>query len=84
MLIDYYPTKSQEKLKAYLEVYIPLITQVAGTFDVDLQTDGFAGDHIGLQVLSKEEFEDGSKFFKTKLVNLVEIEFRNDCLGVKQ
>ncbi len=27
------------------------------------------------------EFEDGSKFFKTKLINLVEIEFRNDRLG---
>lgn len=30
------------------------------------------------------EYEKGSFFFKTKLIDLVEIEFRNDFLGIKK
>lgn len=36
----------------------------------------------GYPIDKNVEFEDGSKFFKTSFVNLVEVEFRNDSLGV--
>jgi len=173
MLIDHYQIKTPKKLKNYLKVYIPLVLNIANSFDINLTEKQFEGDHLGLQVISEYEFdnanctlleyaklihdsvihnrrnrvyefnnpivvdgisvprieifepkpgadisklkpgvehiafmtneyekllssfernslpidkkkvfEDGSKFFKTKLVNLVEIEFRNAFLGV--
>lgn len=175
MLIPHYQIKTPEAFKEYLSVYIPLVLNVAQTYDVQLDNEEYKCDHIGFQVLSKEEFdavseilstysrlihnniiherrnrvyefndpltvggmnvprieifepkpsadigklkagvehiaffaenydelferfqseklpidkhaafEDGSKFFKTTLINMVEIEFRNDFLGVSQ
>ncbi len=173
MLVDYYAIKDPAQLENFLRVYVPLVVNVAKNLGIDLTEEQFAGDHLGVQVLSKKEFDqcgdwllkyaslihdqmiherrnrvyafnhsfviqgiqvprveifepkpgadlrklkpgvehmafmtrnyddflsqcmkrkmpidkqlefdDGSKFFKTRLVNLVEIEFRNDFLGV--
>lgn len=175
MLLKYYSLNFPEELKDYLEAYLPLVKNIAEKYSVDLESNQFQADHLGVQVLSSEEFDqasemlsaysslihdniiherrnrvyqfndpitasnlslprieifepkpdaelrklkpgiehvafmandydnllanfksnnypidkentfdDGSKFFKTSLVNLVEIEFRNDFLGVKK
>jgi len=55
--MNYYPIKTLHQLKEYLKVYVPLVKNVAESFSIKLTEDRFRGDHIGLQVLSKKEFD---------------------------
>lgn len=57
MLSIYYPIKTLQDLIDYLDVYGPLVVNTAKRFGIDLTSSNFMGDHLGLQVLSKEEFD---------------------------
>lgn len=57
MLIRYYFLDFHDKLQSYLEVYFPLVKKAAEVFDLDLTDKSFIGDHLGIQVLSAEEFD---------------------------
>jgi len=61
VLVDYYQIKSSKELQAYLDKYIALVKNVAGTFDVNLTEARFKCDHLGMQVLSSDEFDQVSE-----------------------
>lgn len=65
MLLNFYPISSPQKLESYCKVYLPLVLQVASTFGLDLTSQEFTGDHLGLQVLSSEEFDEANKLLLT-------------------
>lgn len=57
MLYQYYCVDNPLSLKKYIDSYIPLVLTVAQNFKIDLTDSRFSGDHLGLQVLSAEEFD---------------------------
>lgn len=57
MLEKYYPVHSIAELSAFFESYIPLIKHSLSTFNINLENFGISGDHLGLQVLSGDEFD---------------------------
>lgn len=61
MLLNYYPVKTREELQAYLDAYMQIVLNVADSFAINLATANFVGDHLGLQVLSGEEFDETHK-----------------------
>ena len=56
-LSNFYPIQSNEILREYLDVYMPLIIFGLKQYGVNLNTSKIHGDHLGLQVLSKDEFD---------------------------
>lgn len=56
MLRKYYQVGTPATLKKFINVYIPLVLNIADSFSVDLTSNSFVGDHLGLQVLSSQEF----------------------------
>ncbi len=56
MFPRYYSLESREKLQNYLNVYFPLVENVANSFGIDLYNTEIMGDHLGAQALSAEEF----------------------------
>jgi predicted metalloenzyme YecM len=60
-LLKFYSIESPQKLQSWLEVYLPLVKQVAKEFQINLEDKKFSADHLGLQVISKQEFDDCDK-----------------------
>jgi len=56
-LLKFYFIDSSQKLQSWLEVYLPLVKQVAREFQIKLDDKRFSADHLGLQVISKQEFD---------------------------
>ncbi len=52
-----YPIQSIDEIKTYLESYLNSVLSVANRLNINLLDKKFSGDHLGLQVLSKEEFD---------------------------
>lgn len=52
-----YPIQSNKELNTFLNSYIEYVLSVAGSLNINLQDEIFLGDHLGLQVLSSEEFD---------------------------
>lgn len=69
MLENYYPTHSRDELETFIQSYIPLIKNQLKIFKIDLDRFGISGDHLGLQTISKEEFD----LVHTQLISYSEI-----------
>lgn len=52
-----YPVGSPDELRKFLDGYLPRVFHEAQTYDLDLMDGTFTGDHLGLQVVSAEEFD---------------------------
>ena len=52
-----YPIQSNKELNTFLNSYIDSALSVAKSLNINLQGKIFSGDHLGLQVLSSEEFD---------------------------
>ena len=61
MFEKYYSLSSPEELKAYLLPYLQMVKHVCHSFDIDLNSSNFSGDHLGVQVLDANEFENVSE-----------------------
>lgn len=57
MLEKYYPIHSVDELEEFLLSYMPLIRNQLSIFDISLSKFGISIDHLGLQVISKNEFD---------------------------
>ena len=57
MLDKYYPIHSTSDLREFFKSYVPLIKYNLSDFDIAVEKFGIFGDHLGLQVLSKDEFD---------------------------
>lgn len=55
-LTRYYPIKSTDEITEFLHSYFPLVVFTLQKFELNLNTS-IAGDHLGLQALSKDEFD---------------------------
>ena len=55
-LTHYYPIKSIESIKKFLQSYLHLVKFTLQQYELNLNTS-ISGDHLGLQVLSSEEFD---------------------------
>lgn len=56
-LAKYYPPIKLSELYKYMEVFLPLVIYTQGLFGIDAQKFEIEGDHIGVQVLSPEGFD---------------------------
>jgi hypothetical protein len=56
-LSHYYPIQSIKVFREYLDAYLPLIIFGAKQYELNLNTFKISGDHLGLQVLSRDEFD---------------------------
>ena len=65
----HYFIETQKQLKEYLTHYVPLVKIVAKSFNIDLSKKRFMCDHVGLQAISKENFDD-CDFHIQKYANL--------------
>lgn len=61
MISDYYFLQNLQSVKDYCSKYFPLVKLLATSFKIDLDSVGIEGDHLGVQVLTAEEFESVSK-----------------------
>lgn len=57
-MVCYYPVHTQEELVYFLEAYWPLVDFVLKQYEIRLGAGDISGDHLGLQVLSAEEFDE--------------------------
>lgn len=55
-LLPYYSLATPQQLELYLQHYVPLVIEVAKGFSLDVQSPDLKGDHVGVQVLTSEEF----------------------------
>jgi len=71
MLERYYPVHTQEELQTFTQTYVPFVLNQLEVFRIDYLKNRLYGDHLGLQVLSAEEFEAVNKSLLgiAKLVN---------------
>lgn len=60
-LLKFYSVSDPQELKSWLEAYLPLVKRVASEFKLNLDDKIFSADHLGLQVISKQEFDDCDK-----------------------
>jgi len=58
MLTNFYPIHSVEELEKYLTPYLKLVLFSLEQYKINLNTANASGDHVGLQVLSSQEFDD--------------------------
>ena len=80
MLNKYYAVSSRENLASYLKVYLPLIIKVAARFQINLLDKNIHADHLGMQAISEEEFDETSKalsLYSTLIHNNIIHERRN-------
>lgn len=57
-LTHLYPIHSTEEIEKYLAPYLKLVLFNLKQYNIDLNAISGSGDHIGLQVLSSQEFDD--------------------------
>jgi predicted metalloenzyme YecM len=57
-MLNHYPLHNTDVLQNYLEAYIPLVQYQLDQFGIDIKRETFHGDHLGLQVLSSQEFDE--------------------------
>lgn len=71
MNLQYYPIKSQIDLETFVQSYLPLISYQLSVYGIDPIEYGIKGDHLGLQLLSKEEFDNSHKLLihYSKVIN---------------
>lgn len=55
--MSYYPIETNKILNNFFDFYIKDVLVVADNMGINLQAGNFFGDHLGLQVLSVEEFD---------------------------
>lgn len=75
-----YPTHSYQELGEFLENYIADVLKVARQLNIDLKDPRFACDHLGMQVLSADEFDQAHQLlleFSQMVHNAVIHERRN-------
>lgn len=53
----FYSIDSFSNLSDFCKVYLPLVVFQAKSYGIDLLDGNFVGDHLGLQVVSAEEFD---------------------------
>ncbi len=53
-----YPIQSSKALNDFFDFYIKNVLKVASSLNFDLKGNNFSGDHLGLQVLSADEFDE--------------------------
>ncbi len=57
MLNQYFSLNSYTDLESFANVYLPLVENFLQKFSIDLSENIFKGDHLGVQVLSTQEFD---------------------------
>jgi len=57
MLQNYYSIKNRVELSAFFDAYIRLVLNQFKIFNINFTEFGISGDHLGLQVLSSDEFD---------------------------
>ena len=60
-----YPINTIEQVQAFADAYVPLVLHQLKLFQIDLAEFGIKGDHLGLQVLSAEEFDNAHALIAT-------------------
>jgi len=55
--MPHYPIQTNKILNNFFNFYIKDVLAVADNMEINLRADNFFGDHLGLQVLSAEEFD---------------------------
>ncbi|OGG87939.1 hypothetical protein A2592_01785 [Candidatus Kaiserbacteria bacterium RIFOXYD1_FULL_42_15] len=53
-----YPINSIPEINSFLEPYLNSVLTMANKLNINLLDKRFSGDHLGLQVLSKKEFDE--------------------------
>lgn len=57
MFSSYYSLNSFSELQSFTNVYLPLVESMLLKFNIALFEDELKGDHLGVQVLSSDEFD---------------------------
>lgn len=60
-MIEKYPVQTHEKLRSFLNQYMPTVLRAGEKMGFDLKREDFTPDHLGLQVLNKAEFDAAHK-----------------------